>query len=134
MSEDPLVALQNPARAAYAASLDGHRCLATGSYTDAEVPVLSLALLGDDPLEATGTGEDGAFTIHLEAWCDPDGNTVIVVTDTGDEPGELNESAEDLIADLEALLGQALKGSISVTAMYSVEYEGQPTLIWKDTP
>lgn len=134
MSHDPLAELHTPARAAYAAALDGHRCLATGSYIDAEPPVLSLVLLGDEPLEVAGTGDDGAFTVHLEAWCDPDGNTVIVVTNTGDEPDELHDSAEDIITDLEAILGQALSGSITVTAMYLLEYEGNPMLIWTKTP
>lgn len=133
MSVDPLRALQNAGTDAYAAALDGHRLIATGAYVDAEVPVLSLELTGQDPIDVAGIDDEGNFTFHLEVWAADDGRCVIVVNDTGDAPGELIDEADAIVDDVAAMLHQATGKDLRVRAMYLLEYEGQPMLIWSAT-
>lgn len=133
MTTDPLRALQNTSTETYAAALDGHTLIASGSYTDADVPVLALELTGEEPLDIAGTSDDGSFTFQLEVWAAPDGNCILVVTDTGDELDALLDDVDDIVGDVAALLRQATSRALYITRVYFLEYEGQPVLIWEHT-
>lgn len=134
MTTDPLRELQNAGTDAYAARLDGHTLLASGSYIDAAVPVLALELNGEEPLDVAGSAVDGAFTFRLEVWTSPDGDAVVVATDTGDEPDTLISDAHGMVDDIEALLRQATGAPLRVSAIYLLEYEGHPILVWEAAP
>lgn len=134
MTHDPLNSLTNAATAQYEQRLSGHTLVASGAYVDAEPPVLSLTLAGATPLETAGIDDDGSFTFHLEVWRANDGDTIVVVTTTGDEPELLIDDVHDIVADVEAVLRQVLTDDLFISAVFLLEYEGTPALIWQRQP
>lgn len=131
MTDDPLHSLNTTGAHEYETRLAGHILVACGAYVDAETPVLSLTLAGAAPLEEAGIDADGSFTFHLEVWRANDGDTVVVVTNSGDEPNLLIDDASDIAADVQDLLRQVLTEDLLLTAIYLLEYEGTPILIWE---
>lgn len=61
-------------------------------------------------------------------------DAVLVATDTGDEPDTLISDADGMVDDIEALLRQATGAPLRVSAIYLLEYEGHPILVWEATP